>query len=214
MHSPPSFLHHALQMATYLLNILPPKTLSNMSPTQLLHHCDPFYKHLRVFGCLCYPLFPSPTTKKLQPQSTLCAFLGYHLNYRGYICFDLSDKKCNSITACHFWRNTISFCLYVVVTYLYLWQFHWWHSLIPCSYLGQPWLEAFVHNLYLTGSLQAYLIIHLAHQPPPPSYLLLIVQTNLDFLQTLLLGLWPPVAWSVSTNLESSLTFLFPLPTL
>lgn len=74
---PLSFWHHALQMATYLLNILPRKNLSNHSPTQLLYHCDPLYIHFRVFGCLCYPLFPSTTINKLQPCSTLCVFLGY-----------------------------------------------------------------------------------------------------------------------------------------
>jgi len=49
---PPSFWHHALHMATYLLNILPCKTLQNKSPTQFLYHRDPTYTHLRVFGCL------------------------------------------------------------------------------------------------------------------------------------------------------------------
>jgi histone deacetylase 1/2 len=90
---PPSFWHHALQMATYLLNILPQKNLSNHSPTQLLYHRDPSYTHLRVFGCLCYPLFPSTTINKLQPRSTPCVFLGYPLNHRGYKCFDLSHRK-------------------------------------------------------------------------------------------------------------------------
>ncbi|PNX91538.1 disease resistance protein rga3-like [Trifolium pratense] len=90
---PPSFWHHALQMATYLLNILPRKNLSNHSPTQLLYHRDPSYTHLRVFGCLCYPLFPSTTINKLQPRSTPCVFLGYPTNHRGYKCFDLSQRK-------------------------------------------------------------------------------------------------------------------------
>ena len=90
---PQSFWHHALHMATYLLNILPCKTLQNTSPTQLLYHRDPTYTHLRVFGCLCYPLLPSSTIHKLQPRSTPCVFLGYPSNHRGYKCFDLSNRK-------------------------------------------------------------------------------------------------------------------------
>jgi len=89
---PPSFWHHALQMATYLLNILPQKNLANYSPTQILYHC-PSYTHLRVFCCLCCPLFPSTTINKLQPRSTLCVFLGYPLNHKGYKCFDLLHIK-------------------------------------------------------------------------------------------------------------------------
>lgn len=90
---PQYFWHHALHMATYLLNILPCKTLQDKSPTQLLYHRDPTYTHLRVFGCLCYPLFPSSTIHKLQPRSTPCVFLGYPTNHRGYKCFDLSNRK-------------------------------------------------------------------------------------------------------------------------
>ena len=48
---PSSFWHHALQMATYLLNILP------------------------VFGCQWYPLFLSTTINKLQACSIPCVFL-------------------------------------------------------------------------------------------------------------------------------------------
>nr|KYP70331.1 Retrovirus-related Pol polyprotein from transposon TNT 1-94 [Cajanus cajan] len=88
---PPSFWHHALQMATYLLNILPHKLLNYQSPLQILYQKDPSYSHLRVFGCLCYPLIPSTTINKLQPWSTSCIFLGYPLNHCGYKCFDLSS---------------------------------------------------------------------------------------------------------------------------
>ena len=56
--TPPSFWHHALEMATYLHNILPTKLLGYNSPAQILYQKHPDYSHLRVFGCLCYPLFP------------------------------------------------------------------------------------------------------------------------------------------------------------
>lgn len=90
---PPSFWHHALAMATYLLNILPSKVLESSSPTQILYHKDPIYAHLRVFGCLCFPLFPSSTIHKLQARSTPCVFLGYPSYHRGYKCYDISSRK-------------------------------------------------------------------------------------------------------------------------
>jgi len=90
---PPSFWHHALQMATYLLNLLPHKNLKYQSPLTILYHKDPSYSHLRVFGCLCFPLFPSTTIHKLQPRSTPCVFLGYPANHRGYKCYDISSCK-------------------------------------------------------------------------------------------------------------------------
>ena len=80
-------------MATYLLNILPNKTINFESPLKMLYHKEPSYSHLRVFGCLCYPLFSSTTIHKLQPRSTQCVFLGYPKNHRGYKCLDLTSNK-------------------------------------------------------------------------------------------------------------------------
>ncbi|KAJ9543556.1 hypothetical protein OSB04_023263 [Centaurea solstitialis] len=90
---PTSFWHHALQMATYLLNILPNKKLAFQTPTKILYQKDPSYSHLRVFGCLCYPLLPSTSRNKLQAHSTPCVFLGYPSHHRGYKCYDLSSRK-------------------------------------------------------------------------------------------------------------------------
>ena len=90
---PYTFWHHALQMATYLTNILPHKGLSYSSPLHILFHKEPSYSHLRVFGCLCYPLFPSTTIHKLQARSTPCVFLGFPSNHRGYKCYDPSSRK-------------------------------------------------------------------------------------------------------------------------
>lgn len=90
---PPSFWHHALQMVTYLQNILPIKVLGYQSPTQILYQKNPSYSHFRIFGCLCYPLFPSTSIHKLQARSTPCVFLGYPTNHRGYKYYDLSSRK-------------------------------------------------------------------------------------------------------------------------
>lgn len=80
-------------MDTYLLKILPRINMSDHFPTQLMYHRDPSYTHICVFGCLCYPFFPSTTIKKLQLCLTLCVFLGYTLNHIGYKCFNLSHKN-------------------------------------------------------------------------------------------------------------------------
>lgn len=90
---PHSFWHHALAMATYLHNILPTKILGYKTPTHILYQKNPSYEHLRVFGCLCFPLFPSTQIHKLQARSTPCIFLGFPSNHRGYICYDPSSRK-------------------------------------------------------------------------------------------------------------------------
>ncbi|KAD5318339.1 hypothetical protein E3N88_18285 [Mikania micrantha] len=90
---PPSFWHHALQMATYIHNILPNKTKSYSTPTSILYQSQPTYQHLRVFGCLCFPLTPSSTIHKLENRSSPCVFLGYPSNHRGYKCYNLSSRK-------------------------------------------------------------------------------------------------------------------------
>ncbi|GJZ61680.1 retrovirus-related pol polyprotein from transposon TNT 1-94 [Tanacetum coccineum] len=80
-------------MATYILNILPSKLLDHHSPTEILYKRAPTYTHLRVFGCLCYPLIPSTKINKLQPRSSPCVFLGYPQNHRGYKCYDLATNN-------------------------------------------------------------------------------------------------------------------------
>ena len=85
------FWHHALSIATYLLNILPSKVLNYLSPTQLLYQSNPLYSDLLIFGCLCFPLFPSTTIHKLQERSTPCVYLGPAPNHRGSKCYEISS---------------------------------------------------------------------------------------------------------------------------
>lgn len=90
---PPSFWNHALQMETYLHNILPTKFFSLYSPTKILYQKDQSYSHLRVFRCLCYPQIPSTSRNKLQHRPPSCVFLGFTPNNRGYKCYELSSRK-------------------------------------------------------------------------------------------------------------------------
>jgi len=71
-----SFWHHALEMATYLMNILPSKTINFESPLKMLYNKDLSYSHLQ---CLVVYVFLSFLHKKytnfnLVPQNV--CFLG------------------------------------------------------------------------------------------------------------------------------------------
>ncbi|KAJ0678253.1 putative RNA-directed DNA polymerase [Helianthus annuus] len=90
---PNTYWHHVLDVATYHLNILPSKLPNYQSPTECLYFNRPSYDHLRVFGCLCYPLIPYTTINKLEHRSMPCVFLGYPPNHRGYKCLNLATKK-------------------------------------------------------------------------------------------------------------------------
>jgi hypothetical protein len=90
---PPTFWAAALGTATYLLNILPTKTLASGTPHFALLGKHPSYEHLRVFGCKCYPNLTPTTPHKLSPRSTLCVFLGYSPHHKGYLCLDCLSHR-------------------------------------------------------------------------------------------------------------------------
>ena len=90
---PPSYWVEGLHTATYLLNRHPTKTLAFGTPHFSLFGSHPTYAHLRVFGCACYPNMSATAPNKLAPRSTLCVFLGYSSNHKGYRCLDLSSNR-------------------------------------------------------------------------------------------------------------------------
>ena len=65
---PPSYWVEALNMAAYLLNILPSTAIQNEVPFTELYNRSSSYDNLHVFGCLCYPYIT--VAHKLQPRST------------------------------------------------------------------------------------------------------------------------------------------------
>jgi hypothetical protein len=106
---PPKFWVEALITATYLINRLPSQVLGLESPYFRLHHCPPIYTNLHTFGCVCFMHLPPPHRNKLSAQSIRCAFLGYSITQKGYLCFDPHTNRV------HVSRNVIFFenqCLF------------------------------------------------------------------------------------------------------
>ena len=62
-----SFWGEALATAVYLRNRSPHKPLRGATPFEALHGKKPNVKHLRTFGCVCYPLIMRDERKKLDP---------------------------------------------------------------------------------------------------------------------------------------------------
>lgn len=89
-HFPPEFWVEALHLTTHLLNILPTKSIRNLTPHEVLYRSQPKYTNLRVFGCLCYPNLSSSSTHKLSPRSVPCVFVGYPSSQKGFRCPDTS----------------------------------------------------------------------------------------------------------------------------
>ncbi|RVW64327.1 Retrovirus-related Pol polyprotein from transposon RE1 [Vitis vinifera] len=49
---------------------------------------SPLYSDLRTFGCVCFVHLPTHEQHKLTAQFVKCAFLGYTIPHKGYVCCD------------------------------------------------------------------------------------------------------------------------------
>ncbi|PKU83657.1 putative mitochondrial protein [Dendrobium catenatum] len=85
---PHTYWPEAVTTAVHLINRLPSPTTWPKTLLQLMFNTKPDYKHLRSFGCACFPHLPFHSHNKLQPNSTLCVFIGYSENYKGYKCLN------------------------------------------------------------------------------------------------------------------------------
>lgn len=87
-HMPLAYWPDAFNFAIFLINRMPTRALSNVSPLG-----NPFSKTTRllIFTCIWVCLLPMlrPYTRnKLEFRSTKCVFIGYNLNHKGYCCLD------------------------------------------------------------------------------------------------------------------------------
>jgi hypothetical protein len=85
--------HRNFVLLTYLLNLHPTKTLAFATPHFALFGVLPDLSLLHVFGCKCYPNLSATALNKLAPCSTVCVFLGYPSEHKGYHCLDLPTNR-------------------------------------------------------------------------------------------------------------------------
>jgi hypothetical protein len=88
--APLPFWAEALATATYLINRRPCRATADATPYSLLFSVPATYDELRVFGCRCYPNMISTSANKLAPRSTMCVFIGYPADHRGYRCYNIN----------------------------------------------------------------------------------------------------------------------------
>ncbi|KAD7116530.1 hypothetical protein E3N88_03798 [Mikania micrantha] len=87
-HVPPHFWQFAYDTAVYLINRMPSRSNSSLSPFQHLSKHPPDYSFLRVFGSQCFPHLRPYNAHKMEFRSTPCVFLGYSSQHHGYRCLD------------------------------------------------------------------------------------------------------------------------------
>jgi len=94
-----SYWRFSVATAVYLLNLTPRAGLNGFTPHELWHGSVPSFKHLHVFGCLCYAV-DTDTRKKTDPKALRGRFLGYD-TYAGskskYFVQLLEGDRANSI---------------------------------------------------------------------------------------------------------------------
>ena len=85
---PSTFWVEALSTTVYLINRLPSRVLDFASPYYRIYHHHPNYLDMHTFGCVCFVHLPSHERHKLSAQSVKCAFMGYSISHKGYVCYD------------------------------------------------------------------------------------------------------------------------------
>jgi len=91
--TPSRFWYEALSTAVHLINRLPSPTLNHDTPFLRLFGHPPTYSNLRTFGCVCYVHLPAHERTKLTTQSIQCAFLGYSVHHKGFLCYDPNLRR-------------------------------------------------------------------------------------------------------------------------
>lgn len=83
----------AVRHSIYLLNRLPTRAVSGMTPYEAWSGKKPHLEHIRVFGCLAYMKLPTVNLKKLDDSSKAVVHLGKEPGTKAYRLFDPETNK-------------------------------------------------------------------------------------------------------------------------
>ena len=87
---PKSFWGYAIQTTTYILNVVPSKSVPR-TPLELWTGHKPSLSHFHIWGCPAYMLMGK--TIKLEMRSEVCFFVGYAKGTRGGVFYNPRDNK-------------------------------------------------------------------------------------------------------------------------
>lgn len=90
---PIRFWPYSILTATWLINRLPSRILEWKSPREILFGVVPDYSMMRPFGCLAYAANLIPNRGKFDSRSIKCVFIGLDVSHKGFLLFDLDNKK-------------------------------------------------------------------------------------------------------------------------
>ena len=85
---PVKFWGEAVKHAVYILNKLPTRSLSQVTPHEVWFGQKPSVADLKVFGCVCYMKVPSIFTRKLDDRSQLLVHFGRESGTKAYRLYD------------------------------------------------------------------------------------------------------------------------------
>jgi hypothetical protein len=85
---PLKFWDEAYLTITFFISRTPSHVIGYQTPMERLFGQTPDYSLLRKVGCVCWPNLLPYNTQKLAFRSTLCIFLGYSNQHRGYKCLE------------------------------------------------------------------------------------------------------------------------------
>lgn len=83
----------AVRHAIYILNKMPTRALSNVTPYEAWTGSKPNLHHLRVFGCIAHMKVPSVQLRKLDDRSKHCVHFGREAGTKAYRLYD-THKGC------------------------------------------------------------------------------------------------------------------------
>lgn len=75
----------AMSTATHISNRVPCSANDHRTPYQLWTGQLPDISYTSIFGCRAYAHIPKQKQHKFDPRASLCVFLGYATNQKGYI---------------------------------------------------------------------------------------------------------------------------------
>lgn len=87
------FWAEAVRHSIYLLNRLPTRAISGVTPHEAWSKTKPNLSHVRVFGCLAYMKLPKVGVTKLSDRSKVVINLGKEPGSKAYRVYDPVNKS-------------------------------------------------------------------------------------------------------------------------